>query len=102
MRHMGMQGYMTCARDVLQAFQCFSKAVADIPELKLCGSPVSPVVAFMSAKRGFDIYQVCTFAPIPQSLNSESLSHTSSPMPSTLRSILHLTDTHIRRGGAIW
>jgi hypothetical protein len=57
MRHLGVQGFQDAAKDIMRAVDAFRAAVAAEEELEVMGEPASTVVAFTSAKKGFNIHQ---------------------------------------------
>lgn len=56
MNFLGDEGYMQLAKDVMDAREKLITGIKSIPELKLLGNPVMPLVAFGSDK--IDIYEL--------------------------------------------
>lgn len=58
MRTKGWQGFQDDTKAIMKAVKAFKKAVEDEEGLEILGAPISTVVAFVAAKRSFNIHAV--------------------------------------------
>ncbi len=58
MQAIGEDGYLKFTRDTMNGTREMMKGVADIPELKIIGTPLASVFSFRSNTRNVDIYAV--------------------------------------------
>ena len=56
--HIGEQGYLQNADDILNVVLDFKSKLSYVPELKIIGNPIGPVVAVMLKKHPERIYYV--------------------------------------------